>query len=186
MKLKLTILGLLALSSLTYFVAKNRVICPKSDEFALCKELAKEAQLALGIPQERHAEVVKMQSNDPMYTYPAYCSNENDKIYVNTEMLSQIPYGGKRCIFCHESVHIKYNDAKSTPKVENRADTEGFYATGCSQCTHEMAYGRSLQNEDELIKDGYLTSKEINKISADLKKQHKLCQYHKDNKLTYA
>lgn len=46
MKLKLTILGLLALSILTYFVAKNRVICPKSDEINQYKKLIKEAQIA--------------------------------------------------------------------------------------------------------------------------------------------
>ncbi|MCL4361275.1 hypothetical protein M1446_02890 [Candidatus Dependentiae bacterium] len=183
MNFKLKILGIIALLSVTYFMAKNTVKKSFSNKLTQYETLAEEGQLAFGIPREKRVKVVKMVPSDPLYKNSAYYSAEDNKIFINEEMLNKVPYGCKRSIMFHECVHIKYGDTRATPQCEHRADTEGFYATECYICAHEIAVnrrGRDARNR------GYLMTKDIDKISEDLKKQNKICSYHQTNKLNLA
>lgn len=123
--------------------------------------------------------MVKMEQNDPYYnTTAAYYFAGDNKIHINHEMLDEMPYGCRRSILSHECVHNKYEDQNPTPKCEHRADVEGFNATKCFMCVHEMA---STIEENGGKSNGYLTPKDIDKIALDLKKQNKICSYHQMN-----
>ncbi len=174
------------------------------------QKLGKEAQSAVGIPEEYHVPVRRM-SHMSDYALTANAVILPKAIYMNEDCLNKQPYGMQRFVAFHEAVHKKYNDnsmkyapiflsgcatlsyimyklsllepikprtiliivtilittlkicSDHTGYVEQRADIEGGYATQCSTCVHEK----------------YCSY--LDYIEQDLKKQNKLCAYHKNN-----
>lgn len=90
---------------------------PHSPATEELKKLAKEAQTAVGIPEERQVPI--RISSDPNID-GAYA--DQDAIYVGNYNYN---YGQKRCMIFHEAVHIKYHD-KSTTMIPT---ITGFFGT---------------------------------------------------------
>ncbi|CAF1448257.1 unnamed protein product [Didymodactylos carnosus] len=66
--------------------------------------------------------------------------------------------------------------------IERRAEIQGHYATGCSQCVQESAARRCrlAEIDKNFLKNngGYLLADTLAEIAEDLKAQGKLCSYH--------
>ncbi len=81
------------------------------------QELGKEAQYAVGIPEEYHVPMLYMPPTSPLaavvgaITFP--CA-----IYVNEEKLDLQTYGVQRCLLFHEAIHKKYNDVSMDAVLE--------------------------------------------------------------------
>lgn len=79
------------------------------DAAAGYQDLSKEAQSALGIPEEHHIPTKKFDPECIMAKFAGAVA-EPDAIYVNEEKLDQREYGDQRTALFHEAVHTKYND----------------------------------------------------------------------------
>jgi len=193
------------------------------------QELGSQAQYAVGIPEEWHVPIFKLNPESPLTNTIAAMAQSNG-IYVNEERLDALTFGQARCVLFHEAIHAKYHDSTcdtmlelatiilgsmlshsilqklnitswnkllslvialgistSTSTnfhnfIEHRADTQGHYATQCSQCIHEHAQRRKTIFEDEHhpLKDyGYLWAHDVENIAHNL--DDKKCDFHKNN-----
>ncbi len=71
--------------------------------------LGKEAQSAVGIPEEYHVPIKKMPQTNPLAGVAAGFAMPH-AIYMNEEKLNELSYGVQRCAVYHEAIHKKYND----------------------------------------------------------------------------
>lgn len=67
--------------------------------------LGKEAQEALGIPQNRILPIKKMITG-----FPQTAEAMTNAICVNEEKINKRSFGAQRTVFFHEACHVKYND----------------------------------------------------------------------------
>ncbi|MCL4361276.1 hypothetical protein M1446_02895 [Candidatus Dependentiae bacterium] len=202
MNFKIKILSILVLLSLNCFAMETG----SNDEYPAAspkyQKLASEAQVAAGIPLEKHYPIKKVNQIRGVVTVPGM-------IGVNEKDLNKYSYGVQRCQLFHEAIHVKYDDAQRSwdrchfksmeaplsfeeeleerRLGENRADIEGYNATQCFSCVNEMAKvgkkGQKKYNIADIIESGYLTSDEITKIAENLKQQNKKCTYHSTSNL---
>lgn len=178
MNFKSKILSILILLSLSCFAIEQEIPASK-----LYQDLGKEAQFALGIPEEYHLQI----KQDNVRKNIAYVNKAG--IYVNEVILKPYSYGFKRCTMFHEVAHIKNNDiyltepfymfSKQQQLMEKKADIIGYYASECFFCVREKAY--LIKGE---LKNwfsgylGYLQFDQVEKIAEELKQQNKICAYH--------
>jgi hypothetical protein len=70
------------------------------------QELGKQAQNDLNIAPHLQVPIKKVKDGS---MFPAIAGS--DGIYVNEQLLQDVPFGAQRYTIFHEAVHIKYNDA---------------------------------------------------------------------------
>lgn len=80
---------------------------PASEHF---QTIAKEAQNALGIPEECHVPIYKINLNVELFKEISALACAGC-IVVNEERLNNASYGAQRAALFHEAVHIKYADS---------------------------------------------------------------------------
>jgi hypothetical protein len=90
--------------------------------------LGKAAQESLGIAQERHVPIRKIDPNSIMAKV-ALATAEADAIYINEEALKQRSYGAQRCGLLHEAVHKKYHDISVDQIIELFITAIGAFAS---------------------------------------------------------
>ena len=73
------------------------------------KSSVQRLRFALGIPQDRHLPIKKLNPASPVAPLVGAIA-ESDAIYVNEEKMDKAAYGATRCALFHESVHAKYHD----------------------------------------------------------------------------
>ncbi|MCL4361281.1 hypothetical protein M1446_02920 [Candidatus Dependentiae bacterium] len=180
MYFKLRILSVLALLSLNCFAMES---LDSSDEIALFQELGKEAQIELGIPEDKHAPIMALPKPISFMDklkgqpYAAYYPTDH-KILVNTICFNKdIFYGIKRGLIFHEAVHAKYKDTQTCAAVERRADIEACIAMKCFQCLEEF----SLTHNTFYDFKGYISRSEIKQIAEKFKNRNCICSYHQNN-----
>ncbi len=79
--------------------------------------LGKEAQSAVGIPEEYQVPIKKMSPNSPLAQIAAGITFPH-AIYINEEKLNEQPYGVQCCALYHEAIHKKYNDNTADSLLE--------------------------------------------------------------------
>ena len=73
------------------------------------QDLGEEAQYMVGIPEESHVPIKKIDPASPLAKIVGAIAEPN-AIYVGEEKLNERAYGCKRCALFHEAIHNKYND----------------------------------------------------------------------------
>ncbi len=81
------------------------------------QEMGKEAQDALGIPQDMQVPIKKIAPTSPIAQIVGALAQQ-DAIYVSEVKLNNRSYGARRCALFHEAVHKKYADSASHAVVE--------------------------------------------------------------------
>lgn len=79
--------------------------------------LGKEAQSAVGIPEEYQVPIKRISPNNPLAQIVAGIAFPH-AIYVNEEKLNEQTYGVQCCALYHEAVHKKYNDSTADNILE--------------------------------------------------------------------
>lgn len=90
--------------------------------------LGKEAQCAVGIPEEYQVPMLCMSSTNPLAAIVGAITFPH-AIYVNEEKLDLQTYGVQRCSIFHEAIHKKYNDISMDSILEWPALFGTGYAT---------------------------------------------------------
>jgi|GEM_PF-2484950 len=79
---------------------------PASEKY---QELGRQAQFKVGIPEDRHLPIKKLNPTSPLGELAGAIA-EADAIYVNEDKFDKRAFGAVHCMLCHESIHVKYND----------------------------------------------------------------------------
>ena len=100
--------------------ASTRKFVNIGDEPASTKyqEMGSQAQFALGIAQDRHVSVKKLNQALCMASLVKALA-EADAIYVNEERMNEVSYGTARSSMFHEAVHVKYHDKMADTMIED-------------------------------------------------------------------
>lgn len=81
------------------------------------QELGSEAQFELGIAQEHHLPIKKINQASPI-AHIIGAVAESNAIYVNEEKFDKEVFGSVRCAIFHEAAHVKYHDKVMDGMVE--------------------------------------------------------------------